>query len=238
MRLKNRQLNVPNGFSFYIPQLKWSAPPYSSIDFIARAVINLLQANPQVQRQLGWDLSIEGMSLRVEEYNAAVCLQMGHLEYVLAEGGQPEPPPFLGHQTQNPSDPGALAVAAAKVKAIWAGIKTLNAWEEAGYPAVPQEQSESRAAVCAVCPKNGSGGIEAWFTRPAAEAIRRKAETFTKRGLFTSHDHRLNVCEICWCPMRLKVHTPISFIKADTSNEVLAQLQAVPGCWVAKEIAG
>lgn len=204
-----------------------------SLDAIARAVINLLQANPQVQRQLGWDLSITGMTDRIEEYQAAVCLQRGYTDYVLAEGGQPEPPPFLGHQTQNPIDPGALAVAAGKVKAIWAGIKTLNAWEEAGYPAVPQEQSESRAAVCAVCPKNGSGGLESWFTRPAAEAIRRKAETFTKRGLFTSHDHRLNVCSSCFCPLKLMVHTPIEFKLADLTAEVKGNLDAA--CWVLAE---
>lgn len=226
---------MPNGLQFYVPQLKWQAPPYSSLDFIARAVINLLQANPQVQRQLQWDLSLPAMIDRIDEFNASRCLQLGYTQYVLADGGQPEPAPFLAHPSQNPSDPGALAVAANKIKAIWAGVKTLNAWDAAGYPAVPVEQAESRAAICAECPKNGSGGVESWFTKPAAEAIKRKAESFSKRGLMTKNDHRLNVCEVCYCPMRLKVHTPISFIKADTSDEVMAQLRAVPACWIPKE---
>lgn len=237
-RLKNRQLSIPNGYRFYIPQLKWQAAPYMSLDAIARAVINLLQANPQVQAQLGWDLSLPAMIDKLDEYNAQICLQMGYKDYVLAEGGQPEPPPFLGHPSQNPSDPNALAVAAKKVKAIWSGIRVGQSWKDAGYPAVDAAHSESRASICAVCPKNGPGGLETWFTKPAAEGIRRQAEDFANRGLKTSYDEKIKTCEICYCYLKTKVHTPISFIKPETSDEVLSELRKAPACWVVKEMAG
>ncbi len=231
-------MQIPNGLQFYIPQLKWSAPPYSSMDHIARSVINLLQANPRVQAQLGWDLSIPAMLDRIDEYNAAVCLQRGHAQYVMAEGGQPDPPPFLGHPSQNPNSQNALLAAGGSIKKIWAGIRTLNEWVDAGAPHVDASKADERAAVCVACPKHGEGDFSAWFTKPAAEGIRRLIERAKAVNLTTPHDDKLNVCNVCLCPMKLKVHTPIDIIRNGTTQETHAELNAVPGCWVAKELAG
>lgn len=229
-------MQIPNGMQFYIPQIKWQAPPYSSIDFIARAVINLLQANPQLQRQLGWDLSIGAMSDRIDSYNAARCLQLGYPQYVLAEGGQPDPPPFLGHPSQNPSDPSKLAAAASSVKKIWAGIRTISEWIDAGAPAVPPDKSAQRAATCIACPKHGAGDFSSWFAKPAAEGIKRLVERAKALNLSTPHDDRLNVCSECLCPMRLKVHMPIEIIRNGTNEETLAALRQAPACWIVKEM--
>jgi hypothetical protein len=231
-------MQIPNGLQFYIPQLKWSAPPYSSMDFIARAVINLLNANPRVQAQLQWDLSIGGMMDRIDEYNAAVCLQRGFAQYVMAEGGQPDPPPFLGHPSQNPSSPSALAAAAGSLKKIWAGVRTLNEWLDAEAPAVSPEVSTSRSSVCVACPQNTAGDFTAWFTKPASEAIRRQLDKAKGRNLTTPNDEKLNVCGVCLCPMKLKVHVPLEYIRREVSDETLSQLRAVPGCWIARELAG
>lgn len=209
-----------------------------SLDAIARAVINLLQANPRVQAQLQWDLSIEGMTLRIEEYNAQVCLQLGYPQYVLAEGGQPDPPPFLGHPSHNPSDPGKLAAAASSVKKIWAGIRTISEWIDVGAPAVPAEKSEQRAATCIACSKHGPGDFGSWFAKPAAEGIKRLVERAKDFKLSTPYDDKLNVCSECLCPMRLKVHMPIEIIRNGTNDETIAGLRQAPACWIVKEIGG
>ncbi len=208
------------------------------MDHIARSVINLLQANPRVQAQLGWDLSIPAMLDRIDEYNAAVCLQRGHAQYVMAEGGQPDPPPFLGHPSQNPNSQNALLAAGGSIKKIWAGIRTLHEWVDAGCPHVDPDKSTARALVCSNCPKNGAGDFTSWFTKPAAEGLKRLAERFAKFNLSTPYDEKINVCDVCLCPMKLKVHMPIDIIRNGTTNETHAELNAVPGCWVAKELAG
>jgi len=237
-RLKNRQSQVPNGMAFFIPHIKWSPPPYMSIDQIARNAISVLQANPSVAAKLGWDLSIPAMSDRVDEYNAARCLQLGYAQFVLAEGGQPDIPPFLGHPSQNPNNPSNLQAAAAGVKKIWQGIRTMNEWADAGFPHVEPDKSTARAAVCITCPKNTAGDFSSWFTKPAAEGIRRLTERAKGINLTTPHDEQLNVCDVCLCPMKLKVHIPIEVLRNGTSNETLAELRAVTGCWIVKEIAG
>lgn len=236
-RLKNRQLQIPGGYRFFVPPLKWSPPPYMSIDAIARNVINLLNANPQAQAKLQWDLSIEGMSMRIEEYNAQMCLQLGHPQFVVAEGGQPDAPPFLGHQSPN-QNPGALQAAAASIKKIWSGIRTINEWVDAGAPSVPADKSTARAAVCVACPKNGQGDFSSWFTKPAAEGIRRLLERTKDKNLVTPHDDKLNVCNICLCPMRLKVHMPIEVIRNGTDDETVTGLRQAPACWIVRELAG
>ncbi len=237
-RLKNRQSQIPNGLQFYIPHLKWSPPPYMSIDQIARNAISVLQANPNVAAKIGWDLSIPAMSDRVDEFNAARCLQLGYTQFVLAEGGQPDIPPFLGHPSQNPNSPSNLAAAADSVKKIWAGIRTLNEWIDAGAPHVEAEKAASRAAICVACPKHGEGDFSSWFSRPAAEGIKRLVERAKGLNLSTPEDSKLKVCTVCLCPMALKSHIPIEILKNGTSNEVLSELRQVRGCWIASEWNG
>ncbi len=209
-----------------------------SIDQIARNAISVLQANPNVAAKLGWDMSIPGMSDRVDEYCAASCLQRGYTQFVLAEGGQPDIPPFLGHPSQNPNSPGNLQAAAGAVKKIWSGIRSLNEWGDAGFPHVDADKSTARAAVCVACPKHGEGDFSSWFTKPAAEGIRRLIERGKSVNLSTPHDEKLNVCNVCLCPMKLKVHAPIEIVRNGTDDATLAELRQAPGCWIVKEIAG
>jgi len=62
-------------------------------------------------------------------------------------------------------------------------------------------------------------------------------ERLQERKLATSHDAALNVCDVCLCPLKLKVHTPLQYIKAHMTDEVFADLARVPGCWIVREMA-
>lgn len=112
----------------------------------------------------------------------------------------------------------------------------MNDWLDSGTEAVTPIRSESRAAVCAACPVNGKGDFTQWFTQPAADAIKRQLEKVQSRKLSTSQDEKLNICTICLCPLKLKVHTPISFIKTHMSEGVLRDLEKAPACWIIEEL--
>jgi hypothetical protein len=71
------------------------------------------------------------------------------------------------------------------------------------------------------------------------------------RKLSTPYDDRLNVCKVCLCPLKLKVHTPLKYISAHMNEAVLADLMKVgqpdkelerlgqknedPKCWIVEE---
>ena len=45
-----------------------------------------------------------------------------------------------------------------------------------------------------------------------------------------------NVCTICSCPLPLKTHTPMPYIKAHMPQAVIDDLrQNAPWCWIVKE---
>ena len=48
--------------------------------------------------------------------------------------------------------------------------------------------------------------------------------------LKTSKDAELNVCQACLCPLKLKVHTPMSLIQKRLKPEQRAELD--PKCWI------
>lgn len=98
---------------------------------------------------------------------------------------------------------------------------------------VDQALAESRATVCAGCPKNGKGDLTSWFTVPAAKLIQVQLEAKNKRKLETKSDEALGVCEACSCPLKLKVFCPLDIINSKMSPTVRTELH--PGCWILSE---
>lgn len=232
-RLKSRERFVPGGFTFYQPETNWKAPKMASFESIAQAIYRHRQGNPHLAAKHKWPMDLESIREELDAYNAKVCEQMGWKDFVQAPTGGA---PAAFFPSANPSDPKGLGAVAATVKKIWAGVRTLNDWLDSGSPPVESGQSSSRASVCARCPKNVKGDFESWFTRPAAEVIRRQLERVSERKLSTPDDARINVCDVCLCPLKLKVHTPLSYINAHLSEEVLRDLSAVrPECWIISE---
>lgn len=232
-RLKQRQKQIPNGFKFVQPETGWQAPRFASFDVIVNSLINHRKARPDLIAAKGWKVDRDSVAEEVDAYNALLCARHGWMDYISDGQGEPPPPKPQALLQQEKS---AIAAAAGKAKKIWAGLRTITDWTDSGAPPVPKEKSEARATICAKCPHNGQGDFTSWFTRPAADAILKNQEKLKAMRLSTTHDAKLNICEVCLCPLKLKVHTPVEYIKAHMSPEVLASLKGVPNCWIPKEL--
>lgn len=230
-RLKSRQRAVPNGFQFHQPETGWRPARFASFDSIVSQLIAHRTANPALAAKHKWATDRAGVENDVESFNANMCAAMGWTDYIVASVGEPPPPKSKPPSQEEQS---LLAAAGEKSKKIWAGVRTLNDWLDSGEPPAPQELAEARATVCAACPKNGKGDFTRWFTQPASEAIRRQVSKVHERKLVTTAE--VNVCEVCLCPMKVKVFTPLQFIKSHLTDAVLRELEQVPGCWIPTEV--
>jgi hypothetical protein len=218
-KLRDRNRFIPNGFRYYQPETKWEAPRHVSFDSVVNALIAHRKGNPWLTQQNGWSVDFETVANEVETYNVKLCQQMGWTDFIM-EGGAASAPPFhrpLPH----------------KLKNVAAGVETLVEWIDDGAEAVNIGLATTRAAVCAACPKNGKGDFTRWFTVPVSEAIRSELNRRREMKLETVHDEKINVCEACLCPLKLKIHMPIDRIRNRLPAESLAALD--PSCWIPKE---
>lgn len=231
-RLKNKQRQIPSGLGFYQPETKFKINT-GSFQSIVNAVVANRKANPFISQQHGLSTDPNDVSEDVDAFNAAICERMGWTDYIMMPSTSAPAPKFKALSPQSGKD---IAAAAGLAKKIWQGVKTLNDWIESGEPAVPTEQSESRAQVCAACPMNGEGGLEKWFTAPASVAIKKQFEKLESRKLSTTVDAKLGVCKACSCPLKLMVHTPLKYKLAHMGEETRKALDH--SCWVLSEQAG
>lgn len=237
-RLLSRSRQIPNGLTFRQSQISWDSRRalglHPSFDTLVSAVLSARRANAAQSAQHKLSLDRATVEMEVETYNVKVCLANGWMNY-LTEAGGGSAPPF--NKAQSLLNQKQLGVAVEKVKRLWAGVKTLNDWLDSGEPPVEQEFAEKRAAVCVACPLNGSGDFSAWFTVPASGAIKRQLERLEQRKIFTSQDAKLNVCTACLCPLKVKVQTPMKFIKSHLLPEVVEDLKGGNNCWILAEIS-
>jgi hypothetical protein len=224
-------MQIPNGLTFFVPELNWRPRQYSSFDGIVDALYHLILGNPSLQSKYPTDRTL--VADMVDEYNANICAQMGWSQYI-SRPGQDTPIPKGSPQRQQALLQN-LRSAAAKAKELVAGAKALGEWVDSGEPAVPGEQSAKRAAICADCPQNEQGDFTKWFTVPAAELIRKKLEVLQTRKLSTPSDERINICMACSCPLKLKVHTPIAFVTKALSADQRERLKQGKNCWILAE---
>jgi hypothetical protein len=231
-RLVSRQKFIPNGFVFRLPPLKWQAKRMQSFSTIQNDVFNLLRANRAVAIKYKWPTDFDAIGDWIDTTNAQHCLRMGWTDYVMTEGGPSVPKsPALRAQLA-----ASLQNAAATAKELIRGAKTLLEWDESGEAPVPIDQAEARAAVCVACPLNKAGDFTQWFTKPAAELIRRRIEKAQERDLKTTRDDALNLCDACKCPLKLKVHVPLAWIQKVLSADQISRLAAGKDCWILKEL--
>jgi len=231
LRLKDRNKSIPNGFCFYLPELKWHAPSnFPSFTVVCNGLEAVIKANPYLAKKHGWPTDRHGIEDWVDAYNATLCAKMGWDAYITPSGGgggtlpKSQPPP---HSLAS------LAAAAARVKELVAGARSLMEWDDSGEDGVPRDQAQSRALVCSTCPRNEKGDWTEWFTTSAAELIKRRVEKVHSRGLSTIHDESLHVCTACHCPLPVKVHVPLRWITKRLTDEQRAKLD--PRCWILSE---
>jgi hypothetical protein len=223
VHLKDRNTQIPNGLTYYLPQTKWRSRSGSSFRGITEALYYHLQGNPAVLKQLGWPLDMTFIGNKVDEFNAKLCESQGWMEFIAQGepgGGRVVPFPF-----QFPA-PGVLD----SLKRVAAGPGALVEWINSGSEAVIPEVSERRAGICAGCSANQPGNF---FVQAVSEAIRKAENNARTWQLRTSKDADLKTCAICLCPLRLKVHIPIDKILGRLEPEVRSELP--PHCWILTE---
>ncbi len=221
-RLKNRQMQIPNGYSFIQGETGWQSRRGSSFHSIAVEVMNHRLANPHLSQQHGWKTDMAGCEQDVEDYNVKVCMQMGWFQYLQGGDGSPLPKasPLPHHLSRN-------------VANVAAGSEVLVEWIASGAEAVSKITADNRARICAQCPQNKKGDLLSFFTKPVSEAIRKLMSARSEWKLETPDDAALGVCSVCSCPMKLKVWMPIERIRSKLSPETIAALD--PSCWIPKE---
>jgi len=226
--LREPQKQIPGGYQYYIPETGWKPAPFSSLDSIVTQLIEHRKGQPYLTAKNGWSLDRGQVLAEVTAYNVAVCVQMGYNDYLI--GGSEAIVPF----------PHTLPNLLQKARRVAGGVETIVSWRVSdGAPTVSQELANKRASICTggddpqkKCPMNGVGGLEAYFTVPAARVIRAEVEHKKQMKLETPSDEHLGVCTACDCPLILKVWMPLDNILSKMPAEVQAKLH--PNCWILK----
>lgn len=231
-RLNNRNRMIPFGLRFYQPETRFDITSSTSFNTLVDKVVAMRKANPALVQKHGWATDWNAVADEVDAFNAAICERMGWHEFINQPGAGVAPSPKF--KALSPQSEKQLSAVAVKVKKVWQGVKTLNDWIESGEPAVPPEQAQKRAEICAACVMNGKGDLESWFTKPAAAAIKLQLGKLSDRKLSTTVDNQLNVCTACLCPLKLKVHTPLEFITSHLEEQTKKELS--PQCWILAEM--
>lgn len=119
------------------------------------------------------------------------------------------------------------------VKAVGRGKRILVDWLGTGAKPVTIGIAQRRANVCFDCEHNRDGHS---FLRLTADTVRAIAEQMHEKEqlkLRVQDEEKLHACEICLCPLPLKVHVPLKTILEHTDEETL---NAFPNhCWIVTE---
>ena len=223
IRLASRNKSPVNGFRFRQLETKWKSweqDPSTlwSFSTLCTVLRNHRLSNPQFKLETD-------MGKIMEEVDRANATRMktipGAEEYYIEEGGAAIATPKALRPHPN---------VVAKSDMISAGAKLLSEWKKEGYGTVSQEEANRRADICAVCPKNGDGGFEKFFTIPLSKLITSQVEGFRKMELVTTSDDKLKTCTACLCPLKLKVWCQMPLILKHLQPEAKADLDSA--CWI------
>jgi hypothetical protein len=233
-RLRDPNKQIPGGLRFRQPETAWDStkamPLMPSLRMLAQAVIKHRLDNPHLLKLHGWKTDLISVELEMNEYNAKLCVDNGWTAYVQPLSGEPSFP------KNPPPSPSATRSVSQAVAVAVAGAKSLGGWLGEGGKPVPQELSEARASQCAVCPQNDRGDWTRFFTEPASAIIRRQIEAKNDLRIKTQRDSELQICGVCGCPLKLKVHTPIGHVRKHTTEQELQKFrEKKPDCWVLTE---
>lgn len=118
-----------------------------------------------------------------------------------------------------------------RIRGISRGASTLAAWIGDGAVPVAEFIANHRADICAACPNNRPAADFAdRLTTSIAESIRGQTIVKNALDLRTSTEDRLGMCDVCGCPLRLKVWVPMVHILGNTTAEEMASFPE--HCWI------
>jgi len=229
-RLKSRVNFPPGGFQVIIPATNQKEPFSGSFEAAVEFVMRVRRANPGLSKQNGWKLDRGEVEDYVEAQNVKRLLSSGYTTFVNVYTAPPPPRPAQKKSQDAPF---------AAVGRVLSGAVLLADWVGHGAQVVSESLANTRANICADCPKNthndpGNRGfwetIQDRLTTRAAAQIRRIVQLKNEMKLKTVRESELGVCSACDCPLPLKVWTPAKYILNVIPDEVFNQL--APGCWV------
>lgn len=219
-------MNLPYGWQFGLPEIKWKSTPGASLESHANAAEQVAKANPYHAQKYKWPTTHEGWLDKIDQENAARIQAMGpaFAHFITTGGGGPIP------ESRSPLQFAGRAVAGANVM--------LDMWGKEG-PIRDREQANNRAATCVKrsdgkpCPKHDKGDWTRFFTKPAQAIIIKSLGIVKDLDLHTDHDAELQICVACGCPMKGKVWARLEHILKHIPAEDKAALDS--GCWILSE---
>ena len=236
LRLANRNNGIPNGFLYHQRETNWSnwqAQPQTMWDF--KLLCKEIQKHRQLNPRFRLNTDLVAIANEVDRVNAERMAMIPNAQTYYIDDASPALP-MNSDSPPNPQVPppssSLLDAAGAALAKMASGVGVLYDWLGSGGTPVDNATAEARAQICAVCPRNGKGGLSRFFTEPAAALITKQLEQRKDLNLSTSVDDKLGICEACGCVNKLKVHVPIEYILAKMSEQVRADLDK--SCWILK----
>lgn len=226
--LKDRNKQIPNGFSFLVPETNWDSrkvlPKFPSLTVLTNALIQHRLGNVHLVKKHGWATDYKTVADEVADYNAQICVAHGWTDFIVSDAPIERPPP-------SPDGPQGLgAHFAANIKRTGSGMMLMKDWLGAGLKPVEKELAEKRASICVVCPLNQPSNLMQRMDAVVARKIKTLMEIKNDLDLKTSFDSQLKTCSACDCLNELKIWTPLDLILKNTSADVMGKLDAK--CWV------
>lgn len=214
------------GWTFRQPQTGWVNPmAMVGFDASVKAIIAHRKANSAITMKHNLTTDYDTVADELEKYTK------------LRLGIPTDPLSFFQPGRNSPLLSGEAVAAGSswyrKIVRAGTGVSTLADWLGKDGNPVSSALSEERAKICSDCPQNKSGDLLSFFTKPVSDLIRRQLEERKSLKLSTSQDEKLGICDACGCPLKLKVHVPLLFIKEHmrpTESNSLDQR-----CWILKE---
>lgn len=236
MPLIKRTTFPPGGWVWFQPQTQWPKSQSElaglTFDQVVERIIQHRQANPRFRQN--WTVDPEAVG---EELDLFTCVRLKYdPNYCTGGGTAPKAwPPLQAGGLFGRVGRSAAAVVERGRKYL-SGVSVLLDWLGSGGHTVMREVAESRASICAACPKNQDmGTIDEVFTTEAAARLKRFLALKNEMKLETSQDARLKTCAACLCKPELKVWTPIGHVLKRLKPEQEAELD--PKCWIKAEKA-
>ena len=203
---------------YHQPQIGWSAPTPTSTTFdsTVHLIIKMRRQNPAicVRHRLATDVTSVA-----NELEAYTRMRLGIP--ALAPPALPSPMPSVG------------SVPVDDIKKIASGAAILIEWDKSNQPPVHSVLADSRALICAACPKNDVAKLEHWRMVPVAGALQSRTARITDMNLKTPSDAKLGLCDALFVPTEKLVHAPLAIINSRVKNRELLHNR----CWLLTERA-
>lgn len=129
------------------------------------------------------------------------------------------------------------------VERLSSGAGIIHDWLGNDAHPVPLSTAQARSDVCSgrlsgvACPHNSDKTTASWFTGPVSRAIKEQVAAKEKLSLKVEGESALHYCQLCLCPLPLKVWVPMPTILNHFPDKMLDvfRKEAPANCWLLTE---